>query len=125
MPKPRSWAISSVAALCSSVTLCLFAGVAFTADAPPAPAAKSVMKQCKGSTGEVRKECEQVATEMAKPAPPRKEIDDRKMVTHSSGVMDTKEQRAVEAQSVKESDKKPSAAVPAPKVAPEKKDPSH
>jgi hypothetical protein len=106
-----------VVTLMLSSAIWLSAGIANTganAADTPAPAANSVAKQCKASKDDVRRECEAVAAEMAKPAPPQKVLDDRKMVTHSSAVMDTKDQRAVEAKPAA----KPAAPTPATKAAP-------
>jgi hypothetical protein len=99
--------IISVLALSASL------GAAYAADTqqPVPESAAVVAKQCKASTGEVREECERVAEQMKKPSVPDRVADDRKMVTHSSPIMDTKKQQVTEKSEQEHKAKVPAKAI--------------
>lgn len=76
------------------------------------PAKSTLLKQCESAKGEVKRECEAVATKMI--TDPQQPRDDKSQqdVTHSSPAMDTESKPA-----------KPTTAKPTPPKQVEKKDP--
>jgi hypothetical protein len=79
------------------------------------PANSTLLKQCESAKGEVKRECEQVATEMMKPDAQKERTDKTSQdVTHSSPAMEADAKPAKSA--------KPATAKPTPPKQADKKD---